>query len=151
MTIYQLTCEGYVLRDGDTKVPITGPTEFLSANPDYIKYKEWIAAGNTPLPPDPQALAQVLARAKDELRELRAPMLDAVNGIGWRASMKGDTALASEALALSEALLDITSDAALNSAQTYDDMRAAGIAAYKRLASTVSPVLASVFREITGA
>lgn len=81
----------------------------------------------------------------------RAPMLDAVNGIGWRASMTGNTTLANEAVALAEALLDITADPALNAATNYDDMRAAGVAAYKRIAATASPELAIVFREITGA
>lgn len=36
-------------------------------------------------------------------------------------------------------------------ATNYDDMRAAGVAAYKRIAATASPELAIVFREITGA
>lgn len=120
-------------------------------NRDYAEYLAWINAGNTPLPAEQPPVAELLAGAKEELRELRKPMLDAVNGIGWRASMAGNSALANEAVALAQALLDITSDAELNAATTYEDMRAAGVAAYKRLASTASPALASVFREITGA
>lgn len=122
-----------------------------AANADWQKYQQWLADGNTPQPADVPTIANLLARAKDELRVLRAPMLDAVNGIGWRASMTGNAALANEAVALAEALLDITADPALNAATNYDDMRAAGVAAYKRIAATASPGLAIVFREITGA
>lgn len=121
------------------------------ANRDYAEYLAWIDSGNTPLPPNQPSVAEMLDRAKNELRALRSPMLDAVNGIGWRASMRGDTALATEALALSEALLNITADEALNTATTYEAMRVAGRNAYKALAATASPALASVFREITGA
>lgn len=99
----------------------------------------------------PGTVAEILEIAKDELRELRKPMLDAVNGIGWRASMTGNTTLANEAVALSQALLDITADPALNAATTYEEMRVAGVAAYKRIAATASPELTIVFREITGA
>lgn len=120
-------------------------------NSDWQKYQQWLADGNTPQPADVPAVADLLARAKDELRALRAPMLDAVNGIGWRASMTGNATLANEAVALAEALLDITADPALNAATNYDDMRAAGVAAYKRISATASPELAIVFREITGA
>lgn len=121
------------------------------ANTDYAAYLAWLAAGNTPLPADVPQVAELLTRAKDELRALRKPILDTVNGIGWRASMTGNTALANEAAALAEALLDITADPALNAATNYDDMRAAGVAAYKRIAMGASPELAKVFREITGA
>ena len=120
-------------------------------NADWQKYQQWLAAGNTPLPADVPQVAELLTRAKDELRALRKPILDAVNGIGWRASMTGNTAVANEALALAQALLDITADPALNAATDYDSMRAAGVAAYKRIAATASPELAIVFREITGA
>lgn len=149
MRTYQLTCEGYVIRDGDTKVPIVDTPEFPNMNPDYLAYKAWLVAGGVPEPVDASSIAALLEQVKDDLRVLREPMLDAVNGIGWRASMTGNTALANEAVALAEALLDITSDAALNAAMTYEDMRAAGVAAYKRLAATASPALVPVFREIT--
>lgn len=151
MSQYQLTNEGYVIRDGDTKVPIVDTPEFSNTNPDYLAYKAWLLAGGVPEPMDSASLAALLERAKDELRELRKPMLDAVNGIGWRASMVGNATLAAEAVALSQALLDITADPALNAATSYEEMRVAGTAAYKRIAATASPELAIVFREITGA
>lgn len=103
------------------------------------------------IPAPEESEEQLLGRAKAELRTMRAPMLDALTGIAGRATRAGNDALASEADALAEQLLDITDDAALNAATTYEDMQAAGVAAYKRMAASSSPELASVFREITGA
>lgn len=101
-------------------------------------------------PPAPST-AQVLESVKAQLRTQRAPMLDALTGIAGRAQRAGNTALAAEADALAEALLDITDDHDLNAAQTLEDMQAAGVAAYRAIASTASAELAVVFKEITGA
>lgn len=144
--MYKLTQSNCIMRMTDNALI---PAD--AGNADWQKYQQWLAAGNTPLPADVPQVAELLTRAKDELRALRKPILDAVNGIGWRASMTGNTTLANEALALAQALLDITADPALNAATNYDDMRAAGVAAYKRISATASPELAIVFREITGA
>lgn len=95
--------------------------------------------------------AEALHNAKVNLRAMRAPMLDALTGIAGRAERAGNTALALEADALAEQLLDITDDPALNAATTYEAMQAAGVDAYRAIAATASPALASVFKEITGA
>lgn len=103
-----------------------------------------------PILVDPPATptAELLERAKGELRAVRRDMLDAVTGIGFRANVSGNTALAQEAAQVSQLLLDITDDPALNSAQTYDDMRIAGLAAYRRIADGVSANLRSAFKDI---
>lgn len=93
----------------------------------------------------------LLERAKDELRAMREPMLSAVTGIGWEASEAGDAALVQEARDIRNALRDITADPALNAAQTYEEMRAAGIAAYRRIAAGASPAFAATFKEFAGA
>ena len=121
-------------------------------------YQERVQNGHKPaslleveqLTPKP-SIAELLERVKTNLRSLRAPMLDALAGIAGRAARAGDDALALEADALAEQLLDITDDPALNAATTYEAMQAAGIAAYRRIAGNSSPALASVFKEITGA
>lgn len=94
---------------------------------------------------------EILERAKNELRALREPMLSAVTGIGWEASKAGDAALVQEARDIRNALRDITDDPALNAAQTYEDMRAAGVAAYRRIAASASPAFAATFKDFTGA
>lgn len=101
------------------------------------------------VPPTPVGV--LLASVKDELRIMRRDMLDAVTGIGFRASVAGNTALAQEAATVSQQLLDITNDAALNAAQTYEEMRAAGVAAYRRIAAGASHAFAATFKEFTGA
>ena len=98
------------------------------------------------VPPIPADV--LLSSAKDELRTMRRDMLDAVTGIGFRASVAGNAALAQEAAQVSQQLLDITDDPALNAAQTYDDMRAAGMAAYRLIANSVSADLRSAFNEL---
>ncbi|GKS91237.1 hypothetical protein [Acidovorax sp. SUPP2539] len=50
MTTYQLSGEGYVIRDGVTKVPITESAAFPNLNPEYLAYTAWLAAGGVPLP-----------------------------------------------------------------------------------------------------
>lgn len=106
-----------------------------------------------PIAINPPAIstAAVLESVKSQMRTQRAPMLDALTGIAGRAQRGGNTALAAEADALAQALLDITDDPALNAAQTLEDMQAAGVAAYRAIASTASAELSSVFKEITGA
>ena len=53
MSTYQLTREGYVIRDGDTKVPIVETPDRPNTNPDFLAYKQWLADGGVPLPADP--------------------------------------------------------------------------------------------------
>lgn len=110
-------------------------------------------AKGRPVAVDPPATpeSELLERAKAEMRAMRRDMLDAVTGIGFRATVAGDTELAQEAVQVSQLLLDITGDHALNAAQTYEEMRAAGVAAYRRIAAGASPAFAATFKEITGA
>ena len=53
MTTYKLTGENYVIKDGDTKVPIADTPLFPNTNPEYLDYKQWLADGGVPLPPEP--------------------------------------------------------------------------------------------------
>lgn len=69
MTIYKLTGEGYVIRDGDTKVPITDTPEFPNTNPDYLAYLQWLADGGVPLPADPVVLTPDEAQARIDALE----------------------------------------------------------------------------------
>ena len=74
MTTYKLTGENYVIKDGETKVPIANTPEFPNTNPDYLAYKAWLAAGGVPLPPEP---APPYAPASVTMRQARLALLGA--------------------------------------------------------------------------
>lgn len=50
MTTYQLTNEGYVIKNGDTKVPTVDTPDRPNTNQDYFEYRDWLAAGGVPEP-----------------------------------------------------------------------------------------------------
>lgn len=52
MTTYQLTGEGYVVKNGDTKVPILDVPAGYDQHPETLAYRAWLAAGGVPLPAD---------------------------------------------------------------------------------------------------
>lgn len=95
----------------------------------------------------PEHLKDILERVKSEMRVLREPMLSAVTGIGWEVSEAGNDALVQEARNIRNALRDITDDPALNAAQTYEEMRAAGYDAFRRIAVGASDAFSATFRE----
>lgn len=66
MTTYQLTHEGYVIKDGDTKVPIVRVPGF-DQHPETLAYEVWLKAGGVPLPADPVVLtpAEIVARIQE--------------------------------------------------------------------------------------
>ncbi|MFA5386812.1 MAG: hypothetical protein WC322_00235 [Candidatus Paceibacterota bacterium] len=78
MTTYKLTHEGYVIRDGDTKVPTVDTPEWPNTNADYLAYKQWLADGGVPLPPDPlspqetfSAVQQAVQQRLDDFAQTR--------------------------------------------------------------------------------
>ena len=52
MTTYQLTGEGHVIKDGDTKVPTADAPPGMETHPETLAYRAWLAAGGVPLPVD---------------------------------------------------------------------------------------------------
>lgn len=156
MTTYRLSGEGFVYRyrdDQTAAVPTTTSALLPNTNPDFLEYQTWLAEGNSPLPaaPPPDELAETRKRAFEEVREMRAPMLNAVTGIMVNALADDDQAMVEEAQVIRQKLLDITADAALNAATTCEGMKLAGQLAYRRIAKAATPSFASVFKEITGA
>lgn len=153
MTTYQLTPEHHVIRDGNVTIPTSDSADFPNTNPDYLAYRAWLAEGGVPLPVDSTTdeLAEVRKKAFDELREVRAPMLNAVTGITADALADGDDLLVEEGQAIRQKLLDVTVDPLLLAATTYSDMKAAGQLAYRKIAKSASAGFAAVFKETTGA
>lgn len=80
MTAYKLSHEAYVIKDGDTKVPITDSPRFPNTNPDFLAYKAWLAAGGVPEPADaiPTPIPATCTRRQGRLALLQAGYLTAV-------------------------------------------------------------------------
>lgn len=132
MTTYKLTHEGYVIKDGDTKVPIANTPEFPNTNPDYLAYKAWLAAGGVPEPAPPlpqfdldQARYQKRAAVKDSL-------------IAWMAADNMSRVRAG-AWSVPE-LTSLMSDPAVAAANAYMSTLSFELAAQSILAAT-SPLL----------
>lgn len=66
MTTYQLTGEGHVIKDGDTKVP-TAKVQGIDPHPETLAYEAWLKAGGVPLPAEPVVLtpAEIVARIQE--------------------------------------------------------------------------------------
>ena len=81
MTTYKLTGECYVIKDGDTKVPIANTPEFPNTNPDFLAYKAWLAAGGVPEPalPEPPYVPSVVSMRQARLALLGAGLLASVD------------------------------------------------------------------------
>lgn len=63
MTTYQLTHEGYVIKDGETKVP-TNTMDGVDPHPETVAYYAWRVLGNIPLladPPTPEVALALIA------------------------------------------------------------------------------------------
>ena len=80
MTTYQLSHEAYVIKDGDTKVPITDSPRFPNTNPDFLACKAWLAAGGVPEPADalPTPIPATCTRRQGRLALLQAGHLATV-------------------------------------------------------------------------
>ena len=79
MTIYKLTGEGYVIKDGDTRVPIVKVPGF-DPHPETLAYEAWLAAGGVPEPADalPTPIPATCTRRQGRLALLQAGYLAAV-------------------------------------------------------------------------
>lgn len=89
-----------------------------------------------------------LERVKQYMRTKRAPILDALNGIGWRAGRMKNDAVADEAVSLSQALLDITDDEGVNSAEDFEGMKSAADSAFDAIAMSASADFQAAFRDL---
>lgn len=54
MTTYKLTGQGHVIKNGNITIPTVDTPESPNTNPDYLEYAQWLLAGGTPEPADPE-------------------------------------------------------------------------------------------------
>lgn len=81
MTTYKLTGEGYVIKDGTTKVPTADTAQFPNTNPDFLAYKTWLLAGGVPDPaePPPMVVPSAVTMRQARLALRRAGLIDSVD------------------------------------------------------------------------
>ena len=135
--------------DHGTSIEFNGlsiPKEPLNA--DYVRYLEWLAEGNTPgVPPQPTH-AQLWERAIAEMRRLRQPILDVLDGLQASAVALSNTERAQVIETAKQGLRDITK-LDLSACATFEEMGAVVMTAYASLVSTLPPDLKLAFKEAT--
>ena len=117
-------------------------------NPDYRAYLAWVAEGNTPaLPPEPTH-AQLWERAIAEMRTLRQPILDVLDGLQASALALSQQERADVIETAKQGLRDITK-LDLSACPTYDQMRATVATAYAALAGSLPADSRQAFKDAT--
>jgi hypothetical protein len=96
----------------------------------------------------PIAFSEEVALYLAEVRKLREQILNRLAGISGRAVRRGNDALALECDGAVEQLLDITKDADVLAATSLDALKAAVLAAYRRITSNASPDVVNAFKGI---
>lgn len=71
MTTYKATHEGYVIRNGVTKIPITTRDGFENKNPDYLAYKAHVDGGGYVEPADVGPLKAAVRATINAARDQR--------------------------------------------------------------------------------
>lgn len=117
-------------------------------NADYRAYLDWQADGNVPAQPPGPTHAQLWERAIAEMRALRQPILDVLDGLQASALALGQQERADVIETAKQGLRDITK-LDLSACATYDEMRAAVGAAYAALAASLPADLRQAFKDAT--
>lgn len=92
-----------------------------------------------------ESAADARARALIDIHDQRAPILEALAGIGFDALVAGDTTTAQAAASARTDLKNIVTLAAFLDATTYDDMKIAVMAEYKRIALAAPTTVQTAF------
>jgi hypothetical protein len=122
------------------------PIEALNA--DYRAFLAWVAEGNVPSLPSQPTHAQLWERAIAEMRALRQPILDVLDGLQASALVLDNADRAQVIETAKQGLRDITK-LNLASCATYDEMRLMVGAAYAALAASLPPDIRQSFKEAT--
>lgn len=98
--------------------------------------------------PEIEPAAQVLKRALVAIKQERAPILNALAGIGFDAIDANDAATQAAVAQARADLKAITDLPELLAATTYDEMKAAIMARYREIAAAAPTNVQTAFREI---
>lgn len=129
----------FIKRDDGAYIPLD------PLNADYAAFLDWLAQGNTPdMPPEPTH-AELVEKAKAEIRIERQPIITICDGLQASFLTKGDLATATVIETAKQALRDLTK-IDLSACTTYAEMKTVTLARYAQIASA-SPALKTAFSE----
>lgn len=127
------------------------PTLAIEVTPDQWDSQgtpQWVVGGAlTSTPPTLAPVddhADLVAAALDAARVQRQPIIGILDGLQSTALTKGDSATAVEIETAKQALKDITKTD-LSGCTTFDEMKAAMLAAYRTIAAAASPSVQLAF------
>lgn len=117
-------------------------------NADYQAFVLWLSQGNQALQPPPPTHEQLWERAITEMRALRQPILDVLDGLQATATAlnQPDRALLIETA--KQGLRDITK-LDLSACTTYEEMRATVGVSYAALVASLPADIRLAFKEAT--
>lgn len=132
----------HVRREDGASIPLD------DSNADYREFLRWVAEGNEPAAPGQPSHAQLWERAIAEMRTLRQPILDVLDGLQSSALVLGQTTRAQVIETAKQGLRDITK-LNLSACTTHEEMQQTVMTAYLSLASALPTDIRILFKEAT--
>jgi len=117
-------------------------------NADYSAYLAWVAEGNTPTTPDQPTHAQLWERAIAEMRRLRQPILDVLDGLQSSAVALKQEERATAIETAKQGLRDITK-LDLSACNTFEEMGVVVLTRYAAIVSVLPADIRNAFKEVT--
>lgn len=117
-------------------------------NADFQRFEEWVAAGNVPDGPPQPSLAQLWERAIAEMRRLRQPILEVLDGLQASSLALSQLERAQAIETAKQGLRDITK-IDLSACATFEEMGVVVLNAYAAIVSALPADIRAAFKEVT--
>lgn len=117
-------------------------------NADFQEFENWVSLGNTPDRPPEPSHAQLWERAIAEMRRLRQPILDVLDGLQASANALKQEERASSIETAKQGLRDITK-LDLSACNTFEEMGVVALARYAVIVSALPADIRNAFKEVT--
>lgn len=132
----------FIARDDGASIPKD------ELNADYRAYLAWLADGNTPATPPEPSHAQLWERAIAEMRRLRQPILDVLDGLQASAVALKQEERATAIETAKQGLRDITK-IDLSGCATFEEMGVVALTRYAVIVSALPSDIRNTFKEVT--
>lgn len=131
-----------ILREDGAVIPLD------PLNADYLAFLLWLAEGNNPSLPGHPTHAQLWERAITEMRRLRQPILDVLDGLQSSANSLKQEERATAIETAKQALRDITK-IDLSGCATFEEMGVVVLTRYAVIVSALPADIRNTFKEVT--